>query len=173
MHALAVPTRPWCQQGPGASAWDAFSGVVLFDWPSRCGGSAPSGSTHRWSPGALCPSLSALANGVPLAAGLAQSRYLVLAWGVPYLMGRLYLGDNESLRRLGLALVLAGLVYVPLGLLEFVVGPFLYGLVYGAHPYQIEGAVRFVGYRPLIFLEHGNQLGIWIASAALAAVWLW
>src|SRR5207249_3986432 len=121
----------------------------------------------------LVPIASTLANGQPLAEGLAQTRYLALAWGVPYLMGRIYLGSDESLLRLGLALVLGGLLYVPLGLLEFVDGPFFYALAYGSHPYQTEGAARFVGQRPIVFLEHGNQLGIWIASAAVAAVWLW
>src|SRR5262249_18406561 len=103
----------------------------------------------------------------------AGCRYLALAWGMPYLMGRLYLGDNESLQRLGLSLVLGGLLYVPLGLIEFLQGPFLYGLVYGPNPYQTEGAERFLGHRPLVFLEHGNQLGTWMAVAAVAAVWLW
>ena len=171
MHALAVPTALLCNKAL-AIGLGCLVGVVLFDWPSvrRLRPIWLDAPMVAWC---LVPAAAALANGVSLASGLVQSRYLVLAWGVPYLMGRLYLGDNESLRRLGLALVLAGLVYVPLGLLEFVFGPFLYSLVYGPHPYQVEGADRFVGYRPLVFLEHGNQLGIWIATAAVAAVWLW
>jgi hypothetical protein len=30
-----------------------------------------------------------------------------------------------------------------------------------------------VGFRPLGFLEHGNQYGIWVAAIALCAIWLW
>jgi hypothetical protein len=94
----------------------------------------------------------------------------VLAWGVPYVLGRLYLGGNEELRRFGLGLVVAGPFSVPLAVLEFVAGPFLYRAVYGHHPYETEGAERLLGHRPLLFLEHGNQFGIWVAVAAIAAV---
>ena len=88
-------------------------------------------------------------------------------------MGRMYLIDNESLHMLGLAFVLAGLAYIPLCLIEFDTGPVFYQLVYGSHPYQFDGAERFIGHRPLVFLEHGNQLGSWVATSAVAAVWLW
>ncbi len=171
MHALAVPTALWLNKAL-ANGLGCLLGVILFDWPAvrRLRFVWLDGPLVGWC---LVPIVSALAGGQPLAQGLAQARYLVLAWGVPYLMGRLYLGDNESLRRLALALTLAGLLYVPLGLLEFLGGPFLYGLLYGPHPYQIEGADRFGGNRPVVFLEHGNQLGMWSATAAVAAVWLW
>jgi hypothetical protein len=171
IHALALPTSLLINKAL-AIGLGCLLGVVLFDWPALrrfrpVWLDAPMGG---WC---LLPVVAALANGRPLAEALAGCRYLALAWGMPYLMGRLYLGDNESLRHLGLTLVLGGLLYVPLGLIEFLQGPFLYGLVYGPHPYQTEGAARFVGHRPLVFLEHGNQLGTWMAVAAVAAVWLW
>jgi hypothetical protein len=171
MHALAVPTTILINKAL-AIGLGCLIGVVLFDWPA----------VRRLRPlwldvpligWCLVPIAAAIANGLPLAVGLAQARYLALAWGVPYGLGRIYLGGDESLRRLGLGLVLAGLLYVPLGLLEFVHGPFLYTLVYGRQPYQFEGAARFLGHRPLVFLEHGNQLGTWSACAAVSAVWLW
>jgi hypothetical protein len=171
MHALAVPTAVVINKAL-AIGLGCLLGVVLFDWPAvrRLRPTWLDAPILAWF---LVPIAASMAGGRPLAEGLASARYLALAWGVPYLMGRLYLGDNESLRHLGLGLVLAGLLYVPLGVVEFVHGPFLYGLVYGPHPYQIEGAARLIGYRPLVFLEHGNQLGTWIATAAVAAVWLW
>jgi hypothetical protein len=171
MHALAVPT-PVLANKATAIGLGCLLGAVAFDWGAlrRLRFSRLDLPILAW---VVLPVPSTLANGLPVAEGLAQSRYLALAWGVPYLMGRAYLGENESLRRFGLALVLAGLFYAPVCLLEFLAGPFLYGLVYGPHPYQIEGAARFLGYRPLVFLEHGNQLGMWTASAAVAAVWLW
>jgi hypothetical protein len=69
--------------------------------------------------------------------------------------------------------VVAGVVYLPFCLFEVVQRPSIYALVYGPHPYQLEGMKRAVGYRPLVFQEHGNQLGMWMASAAVSAVWLW
>ena len=171
MHALAVPTALVVNKAM-AIGLGCLIGVVLFDWPSalRLRPLWLDAPMIGWC---LVPIASAVANGLPLSEGLSQTRYLALAWGVPYLIGRIYLGDDESLRRLGFALVLSGLLYVPLGLLEFVRGPFLYTLAFGAHPYQREGEARLLGHRPLVFLEHGNQLGTWIACAAVAAAWLW
>lgn len=170
-HALAVPT-PRVANKALAVGLGCLVAVTLFDWPA----------VRRVRPGwcdvpvvAWCviPTLSALVNGLGPAEGLAQTRYLALAWGVPYLVGRVYLGDNESLRRWAVGLVLGGLAYVPLCLAEFAARPFLYGAVYGPHPYQTEGEARTFGFRPVVFLEHGNQLGLWMALATVAAVWLW
>jgi hypothetical protein len=47
--------------------------------------------------------------------------------------------------------------------------PWLYSAVFGQHPFQLEGASRYLGFRPMGFFEHGNQYGIWMALAALAA----
>ena len=121
----------------------------------------------------LVPLASATANGLPLSEGLSQVRYLALAWGAPYLMGRAYLTDAESRGRFAVGMAAGGLAYLPLCLLEIVAGPTAYRAAYGPHPYEFEGAARFLGDRPLGFLEHGNQLGMWMASSALAATWLW
>lgn len=120
----------------------------------------------------LVPLASAPANGLPFSEGLAQARYLLLAWGSPYLMGRAYLADEGSRLRFAFGMVAAGLAYLPLCLFEVAAGPMLYVLAYGPHPYQFDGAARLVGNRPMGFLEHGNQLGMWMASSAVAATWL-
>jgi hypothetical protein len=44
--------------------------------------------------------------------------------------------------------------------------------VYGPHPFRFDGVTRYVGYRPIGFLEHGNLFGLWAALAAFAALWL-
>jgi hypothetical protein len=171
MHAIALPVAPLVNKAT-VIGLGCLAGSLLFDWPAL----------RRFRPGwvdlpilvwGLVPLASALAIGLPPTEGLAQTRYLVLTWGVPYLLGRVYLTDPEALRRLALGLVLGGVLYLPLGLVEFVSRPFLYRMVYGAHPYQLVGAERFLGCRPLVFLEDGNQLGMWMASAAVSAAWLW
>jgi hypothetical protein len=45
-------------------------------------------------------------------------------------------------------------------------GPMIYTSVFGDHPFLLEGAQRYVGYRPLGFFEHGNQFGMWMAMSA-------
>jgi hypothetical protein len=46
-------------------------------------------------------------------------------------------------------------------------------MAFGFHPYQTQGASRYLGFRPILFFEDGNQLGTWLATSALTAAWLW
>lgn len=171
MHALAVPT-PILANKALAIGLGALVGIVAFDW------GAVRRLRPRWIDAPLAcwclwPIVSALGNGLPIAEGLGQVRYLLLAWGVPYLMGRAYFTGENGLRAVLNAWAIAGLAYLPACLAEFVAGPFLYEVVYGPHPYRFDGAERAIGFRPLVFLEHGNQLGMWVATAAASAVGLW
>jgi hypothetical protein len=121
----------------------------------------------------MAPILSTIANALPLFDGLRGETYQLLAWGVPYFLGRLYFSDTRALRMAAQALVIAGLLYVPICLIEIWKGPQFYAHIYGYLPYRWIGAKRYIGYRPVGLLENGNQLGIWMATSALVAVWLW
>ncbi len=170
MLALAVSGTPALNRA-AIVGLGCLLGMILADWPSLRR-FRPSRLDIPMAAWCLVPIASTLANRLPIAWALAQSRHLILAWGVPYLLGRVYLVDNESLRRFGKGWVVAGLIAAPFCLLEFAGHPFLYELVYGQHPYQVEGMHRPILYRPMLFAEHGNQLGIWLATTAIAAVWL-
>jgi hypothetical protein len=121
----------------------------------------------------IVPFLSAIANPEFFGEGMVSEVYQVLAWGVPYVLGRLYFSDTASIRLAAKAFVIAGLVYVPICLVEIWTGPQLYAHLYGYQPYQWVRAHRYFGYRPIGLLENGTQLGIWMATSALIAVWLW
>ena len=119
------------------------------------------------------PLFSGVANPGVLDQGLRGEAYQLLAWGVPYFFGRVYFSDTDSLRLAAKALVIAGLAYVPVCLVEVFTGPQLYTRLYGYQPYRWTEAHRYFGFRPIGLLENGNQLGIWMATSALIAVWLW
>ena len=121
----------------------------------------------------LVPFLSSIANPEFFGHGIASEVYQVLAWGVPYVLGRLYFSDTASIRLAAKAFVIAGLLYVPICLVEIWTGPQLYAHLYGYQPYQWVRAHRYFGYRPIGLLENGTQLGIWMATSTLIAVWLW
>jgi hypothetical protein len=121
----------------------------------------------------VVPIFSALVNEQSIGVSLRGGLYQLLAWGVPYLGGRLYFSDTASLQLAAKALVIAGLGYVPICLVEIFIGPQFYALLYGYQPYRWIGAQRYFGFRPIGFLEDGNQLGIWMATSALIAVYLW
>jgi hypothetical protein len=121
----------------------------------------------------LVPLLSSIANSNFFFLGFRSEIYQLLAWGAPYLLGRLYFSDTASIRLAAKAFVIAGLLYVPICLVEIFTGPQLYAHLYGYQPFRWFNAHRYFGYRPVGLLENGNQLGIWMATSALIAVWLW
>ena len=121
----------------------------------------------------LVPMASGPANGASMAGSMADAAYLAMAWGVPYLAGRLYFSDPVGLDTMARAIIGGGLLYVPFCAIEAATSPLFYRLAYGFHPYQSDGAARYLGYRPIVLLEHGNQLGAWMASSAMTAAWIW
>jgi hypothetical protein len=143
-------------------------GVLLFH----------SSDLKRFRPG-LCdlpmavwccvPLLTAATNWSTFPEGICGVAYQSIAWGVPWLLGRVYFSDNESLLLFARACVIGGVCYVPICIVEICAGPQLYAFVYGYQPYRWIGAGRYVGFRPIGMMEDGNQLGIWMAAATLIA----
>jgi hypothetical protein len=97
----------------------------------------------------------------------------VLAWGVPYLLGRLYLTDERAVREFARALATAALLYVPLCLWEIRMSPQLHRELYGFYQSAFMNAMRYGGYRPMVFMQTGLMLAWFIGCGTLAAYWLW
>ena len=121
----------------------------------------------------IVPVFSGLANIQDFSVVIRSELYQILAWGVPYFFGRVYFADTVSLRMAAKAFVVAGMAYVPICVIEIFTGPQIYSHLYGYQPFRWIGAERYVGFRPIGLLEDGNQLGIWMATSALIAIWLW
>ncbi len=108
-----------------------------------------------------------------LPAGWISAAYLSGTWGTLWLLGRLYLRNREDLRAFSRSLVVVTLTLLPLALLETLIPLRVHEAFIGPHPFAHTGQTRWLGSRPLLLFEDGNQYGIWVASAALAAAWLW
>ena len=88
---------------------------------------------------------------------------------LPFLIARRLLGHPEQHRNLLRILCLAGLIYsVPI-LFEVRFSPQLNQMIYGFFPHSWIQHIRGGHYRPLVFLEHGLWLAIFMAGTALAA----
>ncbi|MBC2652296.1 hypothetical protein [Novosphingobium aerophilum] len=96
---------------------------------------------------------------------------LIGNWAVPWFLGRIYFSRAEDRVVLIDALILFSLLLLPVSLIETVSPLRVHQLLYGPHPFDADGVTRYWGYRPMAFFEHGNQYGIWIAAAAVAAWW--
>lgn len=119
----------------------------------------------------LCPIVSQVTNGgSPISPTFTQ----IIAWGLPYLLGRLYLGSLDGLRQLAIGIFAGGLAYIPFTLIEGVRGPILHQMIYGVNAFEDWGqARRMGGWRPVVFMQHGLMVGVWMMTAALIGVWLW
>ncbi len=102
-------------------------------------------------------------------AGWRSALYMMGVWGVPWLLGRVHFSTRDDGWLLLKIFCLVTLPLAPFALWEGLAGPGLHDAMFGHHPFRADGVERYLGYRPLLLFEHGNQYGIWICCAALAA----
>jgi len=167
---LALPSDMTLTKAAVAPA-AAFLGVLLFDRQAltRLRPVWLDAPVVLWC---FWPALASAVSAEPRPAPALAVTYLAAAWGLPWLLGRLYVASAEGRLLLVKGLVLSALACLPFSLVEGVLGPVAYDAVYETHPFRLDGAVRYVGFRPLGFFENGNQFGLWVSLCALAALWL-
>jgi hypothetical protein len=118
---------------------------------------------------------SSLTNNLGPYDGVTEMLGQTATWGLPYFIGRLYLSNLLGLRELAINIIKGALIYVPLCLYEIRMSPQLHNMIYGyfAHSSGISQAIRFGGWRPMVFMEHGLVVALWMMTATLLAFWLW
>jgi hypothetical protein len=123
----------------------------------------------------LCPIATAYANDPEISTkdGIQWALEHAVSWGLPYLIGRIYFDRPEALRDLAKAVFIGGLIYTPLCLFEIRFSPELHLILYGYHQHDFLQEVRLGGYRPLVFMEHGLAVGMFMTCATLSGLWLW
>jgi len=100
------------------------------------------------------------------AASIAAS--LVLDLYIPFAVGERVFRTEGDLRDLFEVLVLGALVYAPFCLLEVRFSPQLHYWVYGYYQHQFLQAMRAGGFRPVVFMNHGLSVAMFL-SISLAA----
>lgn len=121
----------------------------------------------------LVPIASSVSNGLGVYDGVSASITRVVEFGLFYIYGRVYLSDVEGLRLLALALFLGALVYVPLCLYEVRMSPQIHNIVYGFHQHDFSQTLRLGGWRPMVFMQHGLALGMFLSTTTLLGFVLW
>ncbi len=110
----------------------------------------------------LVPAASAISNGFSAYDAVTASVNRTLAWFIPYFLARVLLTDLRALRELAVAIVIAGILYLPLCWYEIRMSPQLHSMVYG-YQWRWQG-MRLGGWRPQVFLHSGLPLGIWMTA---------
>jgi len=121
----------------------------------------------------IAPLPTSLSNGLGAYDGLAGVWGAIVAFGIPYWVGRIYVRSATDLSEVASALVLSGLLYAPLCWYEIRLSPNLHHTVYGFSQHVFAQTRRFGGWRPMVFLQHGLALGMWMSAVAVVSFGLW
>jgi hypothetical protein len=123
----------------------------------------------------VCPLFTAMANEPDLTPhdGMSWMFEQTVAWGLPYLIGRIYLGSFKGLEELAKGVFYGGLIYVPICLYEIRFSPQLHEMLYGFYAAPVDQQFRGFLYRPMGFMAHGLQVGLFMTAASLSGYWLW
>ena len=87
---------------------------------------------------------------------------------LPFLLARKFLARSEDHATLLAVLAVAALAYTLPALWEVRMSPRLNAEIYGFFPHDWRQHLRAGGYRPVVFLEHGLRLGLFLAIGILA-----
>ena len=104
------------------------------------------------------------------ALALSIQQFLVIT---PFLMARQFLASGGALRHLMVAILIGGLAYSLLMLIEVRLSPQLNLWVYGYYQHFFNQSFRFGGWRPVVFLYHGLWVAFFLMTAVVSAWALW
>jgi hypothetical protein len=74
---------------------------------------------------------------------------------------------------LAVGIFIGGLIYVPFCWFEARLSPQLHVWIYGFRQHSFIQNVRDGGYRPMVFMQHGLMVGMWMGMTTLIGLWLW
>ncbi|MFH0974679.1 MAG: hypothetical protein V1874_02730 [Spirochaetota bacterium] len=120
----------------------------------------------------MSPFLSVLANDLGTYNAVAAVVQTSLDYGVFYMAGRIFFSDKEALRLLCRGIIIGGLIYVPLVLFEVRMSPQLSRIIYGFTPTSFAELIRYGGFRPIVFMDHGLMVALWMTTAYIVSFWL-
>jgi hypothetical protein len=121
----------------------------------------------------VSPVATSLANGLGLYDGVSGSVQNFLHWGVFFWVGRRFFQKENELRDLVKAVLFGGILYLFLVLFEIRMSPQLSNIVYGFFPHDWIQHWRYGWYRPIVFMQHGLMVALWMAVTTIIAYWLW
>ncbi|MEM6392453.1 MAG: hypothetical protein AAF797_06740 [Planctomycetota bacterium] len=157
-----------------ATTFGSVLGVLIFDKQMRWAAYRPHWVDLPMAIFCITPFFASVTNQIgPLFGlwdGLSVTLDSLVFWGLPYLIGRIYLCRPEAIKDAAIALFLSGLALMPLVWLELRISPQLHNMLYGFHPAKFEFAKRGGGYRPMVFMSHGLALVLYMGICTICGL---
>lgn len=91
---------------------------------------------------------------------------------LPFFLARQFLASAAAMREVLVALLIAGLIYSVPMLIEARLSPQLNTWIYGFFQHDFGQTIRWGGFRPIVFLQHGLWLAFFTLMCAVAAATL-
>jgi hypothetical protein len=108
--------------------------------------------------------------GLNFKAGMAMAIGRLLGLGLPFFIGAALVRERRDVRTLLTFLVSVGLLYSFFALVEMRMSPQFNVWIYGYHQYlDFNQAIRFGGYRPMVFMAHGLAVALFFVVTTIAA----
>jgi hypothetical protein len=118
------------------------------------------------------PFFASVVNGLGAYDGASNMLDMLFVWGLPYFVGRLYFSDAKGLSVISTVVFVGGLIYIPFCFEEMIMSPQLHRLTYGFHQHSILQSMRGGGFRPMVYMEHGLMVAMFMVSGSMMGVWL-
>lgn len=125
--------------------------------------SATNTDALRFGPLVRLPGLTTY-DAISTSLGLFQDFYL------PFAIGQRVFRTERDLRDLLEVLARAGFLYLPLCAIELRLSPQLHNWVYGYHPSDFLQSLRGGSFRPMVFMNHGLTLAMFLFAAFAASL---
>ncbi|TWU18064.1 O-antigen ligase domain-containing protein [Allorhodopirellula heiligendammensis] len=119
------------------------------------------------------PFFTSVTNGLGPYDGLASTLTTTVTWVLPYAIGRVVYCTPQDIESLVTAILVCGLLYVPLCLWEIRMSPQLHLQVYGFYQHSFAQTMRGGGFRPIVFMQHGLQVALWMGGCVILVGFLW
>lgn len=120
----------------------------------------------------VSPAAASLSNDLTLYDAMSGSVAAFLNHvGSPYLLGRIHFRNAQDVKALAIAIFTGGLAYVLPCLVEIRLSPIIQWYVYGTGGWN--NIYRLGGFRPVVFLANGLELGLWMTITSTVGYALW
>jgi hypothetical protein len=155
-----------------ATCWGVFISAAIFD-TERLLSFRPRLMDLPMLIWCICPLFSSLSNDLGLYDGISAALNQTMSWGSPYIIGRIYFNDLNSIKEFAIGIFIGCIIYMPLCWYEMRMSPTLHHTFYGFTQHYFLQSYRYGGWRPMVFMSHGLAVGVWMVSGSLIGLWLW